>query len=63
MKVVTFSITEQSFEVFTMEQWASMVDSWRIELEENLDDVDSLDADDIVDYYHGEELFWEVIDI
>lgn len=64
MIIVTFDISNQSFDMYTQEEWDRQIQFWRDELRNELDgvNVDELTEEDIVEYMYGDELFFERFD-
>ena len=61
--VALFDIADQRFTFFTDEEWALQIEDWRTELRDHheLDDVDSMDVDEVVEAIGGDEYFWDNI--
>lgn len=60
VEVVTFDISDQSFDYYTMEQWDNQLQSWREELRDEGMPEDLTD-DEVVEAMYGEELFYDII--
>lgn len=65
MRIVTFDISNQSFEMYTQEQWDRQIQYWREEVGEQLQDVelDDLTDEEIVEYMYGDELFFDRFEV
>jgi len=66
MIIVTFDISNQSFDVYTQEHWDQQIQFWREELRPELLealDVDNLTDEEIVEYMHGDELFFDSFEV
>jgi hypothetical protein len=65
MKIVTFDISNQSFEVYTQAEWDRQIQHWREEVGEWLEDVemDNLTDEEVVDYMYGNELFFDSFEV
>lgn len=64
--IVTFNIASQEFTYHDYQEWYSLVDRWREELKRDDEDeeyIDLLDTEEVVDMYHGDELFYTEIDV
>lgn len=63
--IVTFDISNQSFDMYTQEQWDRQIQYWREEVGEQLDgvDMDNLTDEEIVEYMYGDELFFERFEV
>ena len=59
VEVVTFDISDQSFDYYTMEQWKRQIEIWREELEEL--DMEDLTDDEVVEAMYGDELFYDIV--
>ena len=60
VEVVTFDISDQSFDYYTMEQWGNQLQSWRDELQDEGMGEDLTD-DEVVEAMYGNELFYDII--
>jgi hypothetical protein len=58
--VVTFDIADQSFKIFNMQQWESYIAELRDQL---ADDYLYEDDEEVIEIVHGDELFWEVVEV
>ena len=65
MRIVTFDISNQSFDMYTQEQWDQQIQFWREEVGEQLEDVDieELTDEEIVEYMYGDEMFFERFEV
>ena len=59
VEVVTFDISDQSFDYYTMEQWGNQLQSWREELQD--EGMEDLTDDEVVEAMYGNELFYDII--
>ena len=71
--VVTFDIADQSFRLYNALQWKEHIGQLQNELQDELNDCDPDAAelgeaypwedDEVIERIHGDELFWEVLDV
>ena len=63
VEVVTFDISDQSFDYYTLEGWKQEVRSYRAELAEDMEPeyLDSLTDDEVIEAMYGGELFYDII--
>lgn len=67
--IVTFDISNQSFDKYTETEWANQISAWKEELidwqmEEGDEDlVANLNDEEVVESIYGDELFFEEFDI
>ena len=71
--VVTFDIADQSFRLYNALQWKEHIGQLQNELQDELNDCDPdaaelgeayhWDDDEFIERIHGDELFWEVLDV
>ena len=63
---VTFDIADQSFTYFTEEQWDTYMRDIRTSFFEDgymdAEAVANMDWHELIECYHGEEMFWEAVD-
>jgi len=64
MKIVTFDISNESFQVYTQAEWTRQMHSWRQEIKEWLEgvDVNELTEEEVVHYMYG-QLFFEELEV
>lgn len=60
VEVVTFDISDQSFDYYTLEQWKRQIEIWRDELQSEGMGEDLTD-DEVVEAMYGDELFYDII--
>jgi len=65
MIIVTFDISNQSFDAYTQEEWDRQIQHWREEVGEQLEDLDleNLTDEEIVEYMYGDELFFDRFEV
>jgi len=56
--VVTFDIADQSIKVFSVQQWQDYIAELRDQMDGMLDD-----DEEVIEIFHGDELFWEVVEV
>ena len=56
--IVMFDIADGEFSFYTMEQFGHLLDQYRDELRDTCD-TQNMDADEIMEAIHGDEVFWE----
>lgn len=67
--IVTFDISNQSFDAYTQEQWANQISAWKEELidwqmEEGDEDlVANMSEEEVVESMYGDEMFFEEFEI
>ena len=71
--IVTFDIADQSFKVYSQEEWKVYIGQLQNELQDELNDCDDdaaelgeayhWDAEEVIERMHGDELFWEEVEI
>jgi hypothetical protein len=60
--IVTFDIANGSFEFFTERQWQTRLDEWCEQLlNDGYEFALDMDAEEIVDFMYGEELFFDKV--
>ena len=55
--IVTFDIADGEFDFYTKDQWETLIDEWRDELES--EGYYAEDEEDVVSMVHGDEFFWD----
>lgn len=60
VEVVTFDISDQSFDYYTLEQWNRQIELWREELQDE-GMAEDLTDDEVVEAMYGDELFYDII--
>jgi len=65
MMIVTFDISNQSFDMYTQEQWDQQIQFWREEVGEQLEgvDIEELTDEEVVEYMYGDEMFFERFEV
>jgi hypothetical protein len=59
--IVTFDTADGSFDYYTNEGWENQLTEWRDALELDIEDASELDAEEVVEYMYGNELFFEKV--
>jgi len=58
--IVTFDIADQAFSFYNEEEWRTLVEKWRYNLElDGYEFAEDMEVEEVVECTWGEELFWE----
>jgi hypothetical protein len=56
--VVVFDIADGDFRFYNSYEWNKAMERWRERLEDDIEDIASVDDEEVFDLIHGEECFF-----